>query len=73
MNVATLRAILEHLPDDLPVHIAGHGELVSVRRTAPPWVANGVHLDVRGPLLRGHFVDRRTLNVRLQRLLELAS
>lgn len=68
MTVAMLRAILEHLPDDLTVHVAGRGELTSVRRQRGAWVGAGVYLDVRGPLLRGVFIDIRTLKVRLHAL-----
>ena len=73
MTTAELRIILEHLPDDLPVHIAGRGELVSARRTSPPWSTNGLHLDVRGPMLRGVYRDRRTLDVRLESIAERAA
>ncbi len=68
MTVLELRVILEHCRDDMPVHIAGRGELVSVRHSREPLTANGLYLDVRGPMLRGTFIDKRTLDVRLEGL-----
>lgn len=68
MNVAQLRCVLEHLPDELPVHIAGHGECVSARRPVAPWITAALYLDTRGPLLHGTYRDKRTLNVRLEAL-----
>lgn len=68
MTAAELRVILEHVPDDLPVFIAGRGEVVSCRRPVERYTTPGVYLDVRGPRLRGLFRDRRTLNVRLEGL-----
>lgn len=62
-----LRAILEHLPDELVVHVAGRGEVVSARRTDHvAGMGDGLHLDVRGPMLRGTYRDARTLRVRLE-------
>jgi hypothetical protein len=68
MNVATLRTILEHLPGDLTVHVAGRGEVQEVRRNANErWLTPGVFLDTGERLrLKGRFVDRRTLDVRLE-------
>ena len=77
MTTAELRLILEHLPDHLPVYIHGHGIVNEVRR--PHHNAGntiGLHLDVRphdGLVLKGLFIDRRTLDVRLQRLAEAGS
>lgn len=70
MNVAQLRACLEHLPDDLAVYIAGRGEVQQVRRHRnDPWVICGVHLDAGDELrLAGPFKDRKTLEVRLEAL-----
>lgn len=70
MDVRTLRTVLEHLPDDLPVFIAGRGEIRQVRRPeAQRWVTPGVYLDDRGEgMLRGRFIDMRTLRVRLEAL-----
>jgi hypothetical protein len=61
-----LRTILEHCRGDMPVHIAGAGELVSVRHSREPWTENGLYLDVRGPMLKGTFLDAKTLRVRLE-------
>jgi hypothetical protein len=66
VNVAALRLILEHCRGDMPVHIAGAGELVSVRHSREPWTENGLYLDVRGPMLKGTFLDAKTLRVRLE-------
>ena len=70
MTVAELRVVLEHLPDDLPVWIHGHGIVNEVRRPyGHPGQTVGVHLDVRDHdelVLKGLFIDRRTLNVRLE-------
>lgn len=68
MNVAQLRCVLEHLPDDLPVHVAGLGECVSARRPVAPWIAPALYLDTRGPMLHGTYRDKRTLLVRLEGL-----
>lgn len=68
MTAAELHAILEHLPPDLPVHIAGHGEVTSARRPVDPWTLPALYLDVKGPLLGGRFRDLRTLRVRLEAL-----
>lgn len=68
MDVATLRMILEHLPDDLEVHIAGRGPVGEVRRHEHQrWVQPHVFLDV-GESVRvvGRFRDARTLAVRLE-------
>lgn len=72
MNVAQLRIVLEHLPDDLTVFTPA-GEVCEVRRnTNDPWRRPGVWLDIarRGePVwLQGRFHDRRTLEVRLEAL-----
>lgn len=70
MTVIQLRTILEHLPDDLTVYVAGRGELAEVRRPeGQRWVTPGVYLDT-GEVLRlsGRFRDRRTLDVRLEGL-----
>lgn len=68
MRVAELACILEHLPPELPVHIAGQGEVVSARRPVDPWTEPALYLDVRGPRLGGRFRDQRTLLVRLEGL-----
>lgn len=72
MTVAQLRVVLEHLPDDLPVWIHGHGVVNEVRRAAGhPGQTVGVHLDVQphdALVVKGVFIDRKTLDVRLQGL-----
>lgn len=75
MTVAELRTILEHLPDGLEVHIAGHGEITSVRVPYPRdlWTHRAVYVDVRGQRLKGVFTDRRTLDVRLEALAQRAA
>lgn len=80
MTVAQLLAILEHLPRDLPVHLPSGVECWEVRSVAQaPWTARQVVLDqhrvsrsvtVERVGLRGRFIDRPTLNVRLARLEE---
>lgn len=72
LRAIELQLILEHCADDMPVHIAGRGELVSVRHSRQPWTENGLYLDVRGPMLKGTFRDVRTLRVRLEALGETA-
>lgn len=72
MRVEELAVILEHLPPDLPIHIAGKGELMEVPRYNPshnPWVGNAVFVDVGEALrVKGRVRDRRTLDVRLEGL-----
>jgi hypothetical protein len=69
MNVAALRVILDHLPDDLPVKIAGRGDLVSVRRHFDQIRSvDELNLDLRGPVFKGRCRDLRTLRVRLEAL-----
>lgn len=74
MNVAELRTILEHVPDDLPVKLPRGVECWEVRLVrAAPWITaqlvldehmvGGIRFDKIG--LRGRFRDRRTLDVRL--------
>lgn len=70
MRVIELRTILEHLPDDAEVQIAGRGPCGQVRHPeAQRWVTPGVFLDVGdGCVVRGRFRERRTLAVRLEGL-----
>lgn len=77
MTVAQLLAILEHLPPDLPVSLPNGAECWEVRSVAQaPWTRRQVVLDehrvgrerVARVGLVGRFVDRRTLNVRLEAL-----
>lgn len=74
MNVAELAVILEHCPDDLPVRLTHVGECWTVTRrthadigTDPAIVLSGAHYTTLPERihLRGPYLDRRTLGVRL--------
>lgn len=72
MRVEELAVILDHLDPNLPIHIAGKGELMEVRRYNPQdnlWVGNIVYLDAGEVLkVKGRVRDRRTMQVRLEGL-----